>query len=296
MGVLEDIILDIGKRTGISGVRRHMSDTFVEDAARFILLDNPKHAFIITGFYIPQPYQLDPLPETGATETDGPPGAYFLGKALKKLGWKVTYVVDRYATFAFKGQLGIADDDVVEFPITNDEASERFAKELLADRKPSVQIAIERPGVTADGRYLYVSGGDVTERTAKIDYLFKHHHATVGIGDWGNEMGLANLADHTRDALPTKAPTVTGSTYPVIAGVSNWGAYAVVAAMSKLTRRNLLPHPDMEIEYIQRMVAQGMVEGGGRSEYIIDGFSLDENRKVLDSLWDYLSSQGITRF
>lgn len=293
MGAIEDIILNQGKWTGISGVRLHMSDTFVEDAARFMILDNSGHAFILTGFFIPNPYQFPP-PETGSVESDGPPGAYFLGRALTRLGWKVTYVVDHYATFTLQGQPTV--EEVVEFPITDDSASEQFAIDLLERHKPSVLVAVERPGASAEGKYQFVGGSDVTERTAKLDYLFHHHTATIGIGDWGNEIGLANLAEYTGPRLPSKAPTVTPSTHPIIAAVSNWGAYGLVAAISKVVRRNLLPHPDMEFDHIQRLIDAGMVDGRGRREWIVDGFGPEENRRVLEDLWDYLYSLGITRF
>ncbi len=188
MGAIEDIILNQGKWTGISGVRLQMSDTFVEDAARFMVLDHPGHAFILTGFFVPIPHRFPP-PETGSAESDGPPGAYFLGRALTRLGWKVTYVVDRYAAFTLEGQPTV--EEVIDFPIADDGTSEQFAIDLLERHKPSVLVAVERPGASAEGKYQYVGGADVTERTAKLDYLFNHHTATIGIGDWGNEIGLA---------------------------------------------------------------------------------------------------------
>ena len=313
MPSIEDIILNQGKWTGISGVRLHLSHTFVEDAARFMVLDNPGHAFILTGFFIPLGWDSptapgpvnksslnntvsvpkSPIPETGSVESDGPPGAYFLGKALTKLGWKITYVVDHYAAFTLKGQPTV--EEVIEFPITDEKNSEDFAKELLAKHDPSVLVAVERPGMSAEGKYQFVGGTDVTVRTAKLDYLFRHHNATVGIGDWGNEIGLANISEFTGPNLPSKAPTITGSTHPIIAAVSNWGAYGLIAAISKITNRNLLPHPDMEFDHIQRLIECGMVDGRGRSEWIVDGFGPEENRRVLVDLWDHLYAAGITK-
>ena len=293
MGAIEDIVLDRGVRTRISALRRLLPENYIEDAAKFILLDNPAHAFILTGFYIPTPYQF-PLPESGSVETDGPPGAYFLGQALRKLGWKVTYVTDHFGTFCFQGMPG--GENIIEFPITDAATSEQYAKDLLARHNPSVVIAIERVGATAKGQYLNIRGWDITARTARLDFLLTNHHATVGIGDGGNEIGLGNFAEHTAPLLPSKDPTVTHSTHPIIAGVSNWGGYALIAAMSKISRINLLPHPDMEMEYIQRMVDKGMVTGSGLQQYNVDGFPLEENRRVIDRYWDYLYSLGITKF
>ena len=106
----------------------------------------------------------------------------------------------------------------------------------MEQHKPTVLVAVERPGASAEGKYQFVGGADVTERTAKLDYLFRHHAATIGIGDWGNEIGLANLAEYTGPRLPSKAPTITPSAHPIIAAVSNWGAYGLVAAISKVVR------------------------------------------------------------
>ncbi|PZC51108.1 MAG: protein of unknown function (DUF4392) [Chloroflexi bacterium] len=260
-----------------------------------MVLDNPGHAFILTGFFIPLGWDSleSPIPETGSVESDGPPGAYFLGRALTNLGWKVTYVVDHYASFTLKGQPTV--EEVIEFPITDEKSSEDFAKELLAKYNPSVLVAIERPGMSAEGKYQFVGGTDVTVRTAKLDYLFRHHNATVGIGDWGNEIGLANISEYTGPNLPSKAPTITESNHPIIAAVSNWGAYGLIAAISKIANRNLLPHPDMEFDHIQRLIEYGMVDGRGRSEWIVDGFGPEENRRVLVDLWDHLYSAGITK-
>ena len=74
MSKIEDIILDNDQR-GISKLRGHLPENFCEDAARLIL-DNPGHALVISGFFI-----LGAM----ASETDGPPGAYFIGKALEKV-------------------------------------------------------------------------------------------------------------------------------------------------------------------------------------------------------------------
>ena len=75
MTTIEDIILRFDKR-GMTPLRPHLPEDYCTRAARCIL-DAPGRALIGTGFYITR---------AGATETDGPPGAYFIGKALEALG------------------------------------------------------------------------------------------------------------------------------------------------------------------------------------------------------------------
>lgn len=156
-------------------------------------------------------------------------------------------------------------------------------------------IAIERCGVTAKGRYLNAARGwDISERTAKLDFLFNNHPATVGIGDGGNELGTGNLAEWSHSLVPTGEPTITRSTWPVIASVSNWGGYGLVAALSLKVKRNLLPTIEADKSYIRWLVDRGVVDGVGRQQNTPDGFTLDENAAILEKLWALLKRNGVT--
>ena len=280
MSAIEDIILDRDRR-GISALRQYLPDNFCEQAAQLVL-DNPGRMLICTGFYI-----LD----AGAPETDGPPGAYFLGQALRGLNNPVTYVTDRYTSSLFKEL--VDPEDVVEFPITDDSASEKFAEDLLARLQPSVVVSIERCGITGNGRYLNMKGVDISQYNAKLDYLVLRHDTTVGIGDGGNEIGMGNIAEQipSVDTLP-REPTTTSVTRLVIASVSNWGGYGLLAAMSQLIQRNLLPTAHAEEDLIRHMVDRGAVDGmAAQPVYSVDGFPLEENRQTLERLHSLLEQQ-----
>ncbi|MCY4652398.1 MAG: DUF4392 domain-containing protein, partial [Dehalococcoidia bacterium] len=136
---IEDIILDRDRR-GISHLRPHLPSDYATQAAQLIL-DNPGTAIIVTGFYI-----LD----AGFAETDGPPGAVVIGSALNQLGYNVVHVTDRYAT-EIMDKTGGDYSSVVDFPITDDDSSVEFARNLLSELNPSVLIAIERCGFTDEG-------------------------------------------------------------------------------------------------------------------------------------------------
>ena len=300
VGTIEDILF-VPRDMRIGVVREHLPENFCTVAASGIL-EYPGRAFILTGFYIPVPYKY-PFPPGGTVETDGPPGAYAVGEALRSIGYEITYVTDRYCTFCFEGVSGA--EDLIKFPIADSATSEQFAKNLLAEKKPSVVVVIERCGVNEKGRYLFdghsstrgdfaTRAWDVTDRTAKLDFLMINHPHTVGIGDGGNEMGTGNLARWTREILPTGEPSITRSTWPVIASVSNWGAYGLVAALSLQTRRNLLPTVDAAKAFIQLIVDRGAVDGNGQSGYTVDGYTLEENAAILQKLWAVLEWEGVT--
>ncbi len=280
---IEDIILNRDRR-GVSALRGHLPSNFCEEAARLIL-DNPGTAIITTGFYVPS---------CEAPETDGPPGAIVIGRALQSLGYDVVYVTDRYSVPLMASILG-SEARVVDFPITDHQASERFASELLAEINPSVAISIERCGLTKDGVSLNMRGRDITQYNAKVDYLFKEHTSTVGIGDGGNEIGMGNLAHviPTIESLPDN-PCVTKVTRLIIASVSNWGGYGLVAALSLLKERILLPSVEEEHQLIRQMVDAGAVDGIlGKPVYGVDAFSLEENSQTVTELHAFLDSKGI---
>lgn len=281
MSAIEDIILDNDRR-GISALRPHLPANFCEQAA-LLILEHPGQALICTGFYILT---------AGAPETDGPPGAYFLGHALESIGYPVTYVSDLHSTPLFRDL--VPPENVVEFPLANEENSKRFAKSLLARTQASVVISIERCGMTTAGRYLNMRGLDISQYNAKLDYLFDHA-VTLGIGDGGNEIGMGNLMRHipSVETLPDE-PTATRVNKLIIASVSNWGSYGLIAALSLLSKRNLLPSAQQEEEVICRMVDSGAVDGiSTQRVYAVDGFSLEENRRTLERLNALLSEQGL---
>ena len=280
---IEDIILDRDRR-GISHLRPHLPADYATQAARLIL-DNPGTAFIVTGFYI-----LD----AGLAETDGPPGAVVIGGALNKLGYNVVHVTDRYASGIME-QTGGDFSTVVEFPITDDDSSREFAANLLAEMNPSVLIAIERCGLTSEGKYRNMRGRDITDHNARIDHLFDSDVPSVGIGDGGNEIGMGNLAAEVPlvESL-VKLPCITRTTKLMLASVSNWGGYGLAAALSEQSGNNLLPSIEDEQDLVKKTVDLGAVDGmSAKQEYKVDGFTLEENSQTLQALHDYLGDRGI---
>jgi len=271
---IEDIILENDMR-GVSRLRSHIPEDFCTQAARYIL-DHPGNVAIVTGFYILS---------AGQHETDGPPGAIAIGNALQAMGHTVAYVADVHSTPMLRGWLR-DKPEVVEFPIAGVDASKQAAVDILAGLKPALLISIERCGRTKDDVYLNMRSMDITEYTARVDYLFEHGIPSVGIGDGGNEIGMGNLAEviPSVETLPDD-PAITKVDKLILASVSNWGGYGLVAALSQLVGRDLLPTVDEDARLIRQMVNDGAVDGtSGENKYMVDNFTLEHNGGVLARL------------
>jgi hypothetical protein len=278
---IEDIVLDHDGR-GISALRPHVAPDFCTTAADLIL-DSPGTVFIVTGFYILN---------AGASETDGPPGAVVIGEGLTALGYEVVYVSDRYTVPSIEHTIGDAAP-VIDFPITSDEQSEKFAADLLSRYSPSVVIAIERCGMTAQGTFHNMHGKDISAYNARTDFLFTQHDRTVGVGDGGNEIGMGNHADvvAATESLVGR-PCVTKTSELVIASTSNWGGYGLVAALSERSGKNVLASVEHEKEILDSFVEAGLVDGMTQDNVpMVDGFSHEENSAIVQRLHGYLQAK-----
>jgi len=285
---IEDIILSHDCR-GISALRPFLPQAYCEEAARFILdrsTAGHRMAIITTGFFILN---------AKAPETDGPPGAIALAKALDHIGFEVVHVTDCY-TKPLLHLDGIRKAPVIEFPIMDHETSRRFAQDLIAEVKPALTISIERCGFAGNRKHLNMRGGDISDFTAKVDYLFLGQENTLGIGDGGNEIGMGSLVSQikTIPGLP-EDPTVTPTSQLVISSVSNWGAYGLLAALSRLCQRDLIPSVTWERELIKELVARGAVDGfTGESKCSVDAFDEEYHAWAITQLRYYLQQNTAT--
>ena len=271
---IEDIILANDKR-GVAQLRPYLPVDYCTHAARFAL-EHPGNVVVATGFYILM---------SGSAETDGPPGALAIGRALQQLGRNVTYVSDSHAVPALR-ELVDGEAEVVEFGINDADTSQSGASWALDQLKPDLLISIERCGRNRDNSYLNMRSVDISDQTARIDYLFETDVPSVGIGDGGNEIGMGNLAQ----VIPTFAnlphlPATTWVDRLIVASVSNWGGYGLVAALSLLTGQNLLPSIEHEAGVVNRLVQLGLVDGTtGNAEPFVDGFTTQEHGQALERL------------
>ncbi|MEA2934175.1 MAG: D-glutamate cyclase [Variibacter sp.] len=143
------------------------------------------------------------------------------------------------------------------------------ASKRILDYAPSALVSIERQGMTEEGHYHYGRGEkNIPGIFAKIDRLFEiakqNGFFTVGIGDGGNELGMANIRDVIRQRLPFGdkiAPSVEVSLL-VSASVSNFGCYGIEACLAAITGNlNVLHSPEQEVALIEACVREGAVDG-----------------------------------
>ena len=250
------------------------------DAAR--ALRRARRVLIVTGFTV----------EPDMPETDGPPGAAVLGRALRRLGAGVTHVTDAANVPLVEAVLKTLDEPpgVAVYP-----AHAGGAARLLADEKPTHLVAIERPGRNRAGNYLNMRGDSVAAWNAPLDELFMRPSSqgktmrpiTVGIGDGGNEIGMGNVRSRLArlDALRARIACVVPVDHLVVAGVSNWGSYGIVAALGRLTGLDLLHTPEIERRLIGACVSAGACDGvTRRREPTVDSLGADIHAGVVELL------------
>jgi hypothetical protein len=175
--------------------------------------------------------------------------------------------------------------DFIEFPITGAAESRAIAERIIAEWQPTAVIAVERCGRTASGRYLNMGEGDITPWTAQVDDLLAAPGAlTIGIGDGGNEIGMGALAAEVRAELGRAEPALTPADHLIVATTSNWGAYGLVAYLSRLAGHDLLPTSDEERAALHLLDAHGATSAGPIPPPHVDGYSLDIDCAVLEAL------------
>ena len=276
---IEQIILSKDRR-GISLLKKFLENGYCERAALQVL-NNPGRVIITTGFFILA---------AKAPETDGPPGAVIIGKAMESIGFKVTYVTDLYCSAILKSLAG-PKAEVINFPIESHISSKKHAEELINRINPTVTISVERCGFDKSGRYLNMHNKDISDYTAKLDYLFIGQENTVGIGDGGNEIGMGNLASHLLNHPSLiQSPCTTTTTELIISSVSNWGAYGLVTAMSQIVNKNLLLPVADEQALVRTACEMGAVDSMSlKPEPKVDGFNIEDNVTILESLHELLN-------
>src|SRR6516225_4072434 len=165
---------------------------------------------LITGFYVP-------LGSPPAAETDGPVGAALLAKGFEDVGVACRLASDEPCRSACSAAL--AGAGAFHAGITH-------------------AISIERCGRSADGAPRNMRGLDISSYTAPLDELFAAGPwETIAVGDGGNEIGMGYLprqliAQHVEHGETIAC--VTPARHLIVAGVSNWGAYGLLAALAIL--------------------------------------------------------------
>ncbi len=242
---------------------------------------------LITGFFVPRG-------EVAAPETDGPVGTALLAAALAACGVPARIAVDTPCADAVRAAVDAAGGGVAVDEVGVDEGLGR----LIADWRSigvSHAVAIERCGRSADGRPRNMRGVDVSPWTAPLDDLFLAGPWTrLAVGDGGNEIGMGKLPPGLiARTVPNgeKIACVTSCDQLVVAGVSNWGAYGLMAALA-------VARPDWAAKIATFLTAErdlavtratvdkaGAVDGvTAKREATVDGFGPEIHGPLIDEL------------
>jgi len=227
-------------------------------------------------------------------ETDGPLGAAILARALNRgcnvhvivlcdeevldlmhalllrTGVLVTHGLPQAGSPVMKPRVHLA-----AIPVEV-RSAESFAVQLLSGRHIGAAISVEKIAPNVDGILHSGFGNDLTGVLGRGDIVIESIRGagglTIGIGDLGNEIGFGAISEVVREVLPfgdscacpcgkgTASATTTDLLLP--AGTSNWGAYALVAALcAQIGRHDLLHDSVTERGMLEVASAAGAVDG-----------------------------------
>ncbi len=261
--------------------------TFLAADALRKALARGDHVLVVTGAGTP--------PWLPFGETDGPPGAAAIARALDLgLGAKPILVAEERnmgPVIASAEGIGMMVMEEEHFARRDGcalarpmplglEPGRAFTRQIFDHFKPKAVVFVEKGGPNAEGFYNSLIGtGRTRDMMANADLLAEEARTrgvlTVGVGDGGNEIGFGKCAEAVRDIQPfgrvSKRPdgsqgvgviTVTETDVLVAASVSNWGGYGIAAALACLQGNpEILHSPSDEIRMMQRCVQAGAVDG-----------------------------------
>ncbi|MEH6444557.1 MAG: DUF4392 domain-containing protein [Oceanospirillaceae bacterium] len=259
---IEDLLVKRNLR-GMKTVQSALQTGYYLRAAR-ILSKCKGHVLIGTGF-----------PVIDTFETDGPVGAIALYKALETLGATPIIVCGPPVSQAL-----MQDFRVHEIRVGEHQERTLEAFKALYHYNPDAVLSIERPGQAADGGYYNMRGESISERTACFDTFINNAKCpTIGIGDGGNEIGMGNITAALQDLDIVSATTKVDEL--LIADVSNWGAYGIMAILSVWHNVDLLDKVNLE-EILTYLSGHGSVDGVTRNnELTEDGLDFCEGESVI---------------
>lgn len=227
---------------GMADVRPALQEGYCLRAAQ-TLFDAKGVVLIGTGF-----------PVTDTFETDGPLGAIALYKTLENIGSTPYIVCGAPLSQALKD-----DYRVIDIQLGKHDKQDQEAQAVLDELQPKVVFSIERPGQAEDGHYYNMRGENISARSACFDsFMNQATCPTIAIGDGGNEIGMGNITEALKSLDIVAATTKCDEL--LVADVSNWGAYGLIAMIGRLANTDLLAEIN-PLEILRYLSSLGSVDG-----------------------------------
>jgi D-glutamate cyclase len=247
---------DVGRNIGALCAAAHGG---LWGAASALAAAQPCRVGLITGFFVP-------LGEPPAAETDGPAGAALLARGLAEIGIPCRLATDQPCANACVVALAAAGADKV--PVDTVAIGGPLDPLIQAWRAAGIThaLSIERCGRSGDGTPRNMRGEDISTHTAPLDDLFAAGPwDTIAIGDGGNEIGMGALPRELIARHVEHGETIaclTPARHLIVAGVSHWGAYALLGALAVIRqewRGRLLRCLDARLD---RHILEAMLRDG----------------------------------
>lgn len=243
---------------------------------------------ILTGFFVP-----DGTPP--AAETDGPPAAALLARGLMRAGVPCRIFTDAHCAAACAAAVSAAGLDpatLISLPLDGAGAALSRYWRTLGVRHA---LVIERCGRSADGRPRNMRGEDIGAATPLLDDAFTGGAwVKIAIADGGNEIGVGSLPRELVAAYVANGSRIACTTpadHLILAGVSHWGAYALLAGLAVLRRDwagalVACLDADLDRRILDATVRNGpAVDGVTRRQTVtIDGIPPSRHRHKLEAI------------
>ena len=232
-------------------------------AQSLLSVEVPRVGFI-TGFFVP-------AGDPPSAETDGPLGVALLIRGFTRVGVRCRIATDDVCRAACAAALIAAG--VGEVPIDAVAAGAPL-DDLIANwqrQHITHAVSVERCGRCADGTKRDMRGNDISPYTADLDALFvAGPWQTIAVGDGGNEIGMGSISRKLIAAHISNGHSIACTTpadHLIATGVSNWGAYALIAALAVLRpewRNAMLEclEPALHASVLEAMVKNGPAVDG----------------------------------
>lgn len=251
----------------------------------------------------------------GNAETDGPPATAMLAAVLMELGISVRIVTDSNCAEVVReaaAATGLSADVVQEAPLASHDWRIEFGRSSFG-REMTHVIPIERvgpahtlesirdndPHSSENGQFessvdashrgccFNMRGESIDRFTGDLHLLIDEMQAErpdlrfIAVGDGGNEIGMgryrwSELRERINGSAAARIPCRIGADQTIVAGTSNWGAYALAAAVSVLREEKsaLRRHTvSAQQRVLERIVREGGAVDGvtRRREPTVDG-------------------------